>query len=327
MTHPLLIQLRFARSEFQRGLADVQDPEAQQRFGSLNCLSWIVGHLAWQEQRYWLERAQGIILFPELNEKLAYGKPATLPPVEEMWQCWREITHASGPWLESLSPQTILEPLMEGMSSRGTFMLRVIYHYWYHLGEGMAVRQLLGHSNLPDFVGSLDSLAPYCALPGDRIVEEMPLDDFLRKLDEVSARWDALLSRFSPEQMLQPLDIGWPLKDIIAHLTWHEQEMLTLLRTRRLEGSPWWGLPLDQRNQLIYDQYAAEPLPAVLENAGKVSRLLRLEIQALTDEDWLQPERIELMPPDWRLSDLIMENTVLHYLDHIRSLESWLDRQ
>jgi hypothetical protein len=25
----------------------------------MNCISWNVGHLAWQEQRYWLYRAQG----------------------------------------------------------------------------------------------------------------------------------------------------------------------------------------------------------------------------------------------------------------------------
>jgi len=35
------------------------------------------------------------------------------------------------------------------------------YHYWYHLGEAMAARQILGHSQLPDFVGDIDSLASY----------------------------------------------------------------------------------------------------------------------------------------------------------------------
>jgi hypothetical protein len=35
------------------------------------------------------------------------------------------------------------------------------YHYWYHLGEALAVRQMLGHRDLPDFVGDIDSQAPY----------------------------------------------------------------------------------------------------------------------------------------------------------------------
>lgn len=161
MSHPLLNQLRFTRSEFLRGLAEVEDPEAQQRFQRMNCISWMVGHLAWQEQRYWLTGAQDIILIPELNELLAYGRPACTPAAEEMWQAWRRVIQAADPWLDGLTMEKLQTPLAEGYSSVGTFMQRVIYHYWYHLGEGMAVRQMLGHKDLPEYVGDIDSLAPY----------------------------------------------------------------------------------------------------------------------------------------------------------------------
>jgi uncharacterized damage-inducible protein DinB len=50
-------------------------------------------------------------------------------------------------------------------TSNGSLLLRVIYHYWYHIGEIMAIRQQLGHQNLPDFVGTLDDEAPYRAEP------------------------------------------------------------------------------------------------------------------------------------------------------------------
>jgi len=43
----------------------------------------------------------------------------------------------------------------------GSLMQRVLYHYWYHTGENMAIRQLLGHTNLPEFVGNIDDEAPY----------------------------------------------------------------------------------------------------------------------------------------------------------------------
>ncbi|MBI2333868.1 MAG: DinB family protein, partial [Chloroflexi bacterium] len=43
----------------------------------------------------------------------------------------------------------------------GNLIQRTIYHYWYHLGENMAIRQNLGHSNLPQFVGNIDRQAPY----------------------------------------------------------------------------------------------------------------------------------------------------------------------
>jgi len=38
---------------------------------------------------------------------------------------------------------------------------RVICHCWYHTGENMAIRQLLGHGRLPVFVGNIDDKAPY----------------------------------------------------------------------------------------------------------------------------------------------------------------------
>jgi hypothetical protein len=38
---------------------------------------------------------------------------------------------------------------------------RVTYHYWYHTGESQAIRQLLGHKNLPEFVGAIHDQAPY----------------------------------------------------------------------------------------------------------------------------------------------------------------------
>lgn len=45
--------------------------------------------------------------------------------------------------------------------STGSLLLCVIYHYWYHLGEVMAIRQRLGHINMPEFVGDLEIQAPY----------------------------------------------------------------------------------------------------------------------------------------------------------------------
>ena len=59
----------------------------------------------------------------------------------------------------------MLEPVIVDGKPLGTvfgnLLQRVIYHYWYHTGENMAIRQLLGHTNLPEFVGDIDGEAPY----------------------------------------------------------------------------------------------------------------------------------------------------------------------
>ncbi len=163
MVLPLVEQLRFARSEFQRGLEGVTDEEARQRFLPMNCIAWNVGHLAWQEQRYWLYRAQGQILLPDINEQFAYGAPARTPSLDEAWTAWRAITEAADPWLDAVT----IETLQSGVTIKGkqyifgSLLQRTIYHYWYHTGENAAIRQNLGHTGLPDFVGDIDTEAPY----------------------------------------------------------------------------------------------------------------------------------------------------------------------
>src|SRR5438876_12445191 len=74
MIHPLVTQLRFTRSEWLRGLKAVTAEEAARRFGPINPIAWMIGHLAWQEQLYWLERAQGETVVPEVKQ-FGYGKP------------------------------------------------------------------------------------------------------------------------------------------------------------------------------------------------------------------------------------------------------------
>ena len=44
-----------------------------------------MGHLAWHEHRYWLELSQGVVLFPELNQRYAYGAPMFTPALSESW--------------------------------------------------------------------------------------------------------------------------------------------------------------------------------------------------------------------------------------------------
>ncbi|TAK12670.1 MAG: DinB family protein [Anaerolineae bacterium] len=162
MTHPLVIQLRFARSEFARGLDGVTEEEATRRFEPMNCISWMVGHLASQENYYWVRAAQEIKLHPEVVEQTGSGRPATTPSLAGMWTAWRDITVAADTYLDTLTTGHLSQHIeFKGRAlpeSIGTMLYRNIYHYWYHLGEGMAVRQLLGHTDLPEFIGDMSAV-------------------------------------------------------------------------------------------------------------------------------------------------------------------------
>jgi uncharacterized damage-inducible protein DinB len=167
VVHPLVLQLRFTRSEFKRGMEGVSEAAACRRLEPMNCLSWNVGHLAWQEQRYWLQRLQGTTLLPELDTLFCYGCPPATPVLAEMWQAWHAVTAAADPFLDSLTTADLLEDRTFWIgedsftTSPGNLLQRVIYHYWYHNGENQAIRQLLGPQGLQDFVGNIDEEAPF----------------------------------------------------------------------------------------------------------------------------------------------------------------------
>ena len=165
MAHPLVDQLRFTRSEFMRAVKGVSDQDARKRLLPMNCISWNIGHLAWQEQRYFLSFGQGQMLLPDINEEFASGAPASTPALRDVLKAWRTITRAADPWLDSLTSaklqQFVIHQGKPTARMYGNLLQRVIYHYWYHLGENMAIRQKLGHTHLADFVGNIDRQAPY----------------------------------------------------------------------------------------------------------------------------------------------------------------------
>lgn len=167
MTHPLVDQIRFARSEFKRGLDGVTDADGRERVGPANSISWTIGHLAWQEQRYWLQRLHGVTLVPELDQEYCFGCPPSTPPLDRSWQQWEAVVAAVDPHLDELTGDVFLaEAVVDGRSlapNWGSLALRVIYHYWFHLGETQGIRQALGHGNLAQFVGDIDGQAPYRA--------------------------------------------------------------------------------------------------------------------------------------------------------------------
>lgn len=165
MTHPLIDQFRFTRSEWLRGLQHISDEDGARHFGPMNSIGWTVGHLAWHEHRYWLELSQGVVLFPELNQRYAYGAPMFTPALSEMIQLWHTVTQAADPFLDTLTTERLLSGLVPGGEAvgrtLGSGMRRMTYHYWYHMGEIQAIRQMLGHANLAEYVGNIEALAPY----------------------------------------------------------------------------------------------------------------------------------------------------------------------
>ena len=150
---------------------------------------------------------------------------------------------------------------------------------------------------------------------------------FIEQVRQARARWDGLVDHLSDEQMLQPCAGGeWSIKDIQSHITWHDREMVVLVRGRALAGSDLWELPLDQRNQAIFELTRDRPLLEVRAQARQVFAALMQELATLSDEELSTPGKFSDMPEDWLPWEMIASNTYEHYDDHFTALQSWLGR-
>ena len=149
---------------------------------------------------------------------------------------------------------------------------------------------------------------------------------FLDILRAGRAEWDNALADVPRELLEEPGVTGeWSIKDHIAHVTWHEREMVGVLRERALVGSDMWDLPLDERNNLIFEQNRHRSLDEVLNESGLVFRQLLREIEALSEDDLNDPSRFKEMPSDWLPWKLIAENSYEHYPDHTEAVVRWLN--
>jgi hypothetical protein len=165
MAHPRVEQLRFTRGEFRRALKGISDDDARRRLLPINSISWMIGHLTYHEYIYWVKRTQEQHPQTRFVTQFRWGKPASTPPLDEVWSAWHAITQAADAFLDTLTTEMLqTKPLINEKPfshSYGSMLQRLTYHYWYHIGESQAVRQLLGHAQLPQFVGSIEVEAPY----------------------------------------------------------------------------------------------------------------------------------------------------------------------
>ena len=136
-----------------------------------------------------------------------------------------------------------------------------------------------------------------------------------------------VVAGLSHEELTFPGASGdWSVKDVIAHITWHEREMFNVAFERKLAGSDWWDLPLDDRNQKIYELNQNLEIEDVLEDSKSTFEGLIEALQTLSEEDLMDPRYFVNMPHDWVPWELFADNTYLHYEDHLPDLKNWKNK-
>lgn len=158
----------FTLSEFERGVRGVSDSEALIRFTKadgtqMNAISWTIAHIAWHWSTVAAYANQQVP--PSAVRPYTAGPTAdpTPPPLADALTLLADAKAASA-WLTK-ADNSLLSTSREEyaalfcnllpVESVGTALMRVVLHTWYHIGEINAVRQMLGHAEVP-FVGMLN---------------------------------------------------------------------------------------------------------------------------------------------------------------------------
>ena len=159
------------------------------------------------------------------------------------------------------------------------------------------------------------------------MTDNVTKSEFVERVLGARTKWDAAISHITSDDMLEPGFCGdWSLKDVIAHITWYEKEMIQVLEQRVFAGSELWELPTDKRNAVIHEQTGEGTLEERLAEARQVFEHLVELMASLTDKELNDPASFPGMPPEWKPWQVLASNTYEHYEDHLAQAEAFLSR-
>jgi hypothetical protein len=147
----------------------------------------------------------------------------------------------------------------------------------------------------------------------------------LAALEDARAQLDEVLAELDPAALETPGVAGdWSVKDVLAHLTACEVELLTDLglteRGQKPKRTAWDDAAVEAQNQAWYQQYKTRPLERVIADYDGVHRQMLRKVNAL-------PEKTLAAPQPWLkgqpLQDYLREEVVDHERDHLPALRAW----
>jgi len=144
---------------------------------------------------------------------------------------------------------------------------------------------------------------------------------FLQDLQNGRREWYRIwrgIDLFSTSRLRKPGELS--LRDILYHVAWYEHQMVEMIKQRRLVGSPWWNLPLDDRNANIKQEGQSISLLQAWRLEEQAFTELQAQLQTLGDEELEDARFFKEMPADWKPWQVIASNTCEHYVEHFSSI-------
>lgn len=149
----------------------------------------------------------------------------------------------------------------------------------------------------------------------------MTKTEFLLNLQNGRRQWHQIwrgIDLFGTSSPRKPGELS--LRDILFHIAWYEREMVDMMKQRTLDGSPWWSLPVDERNAHIYSEGKTVSLLQAWRLEEQAFTDLLAQLQTLSNEELENARFFKTMPSDWKPWEVIASNTYEHYVEHFSSI-------
>lgn len=155
--------------------------------------------------------------------------------------------------------------------------------------------------------------------------------ELIAALENGREQFHTVIQGLSDEAMLEPGVVGeWSVKDVLAHLTRWEGELVALLfqaQQGREPGTVHFGsASTDEVNAKWYAESKDRPLERVLSDFEGVRRQTIRRVQPLSDRDLTDPKRFPWLDGK-PLSSWIENDSFGHEAEHAVQIRAWRERR
>jgi uncharacterized protein (TIGR03083 family) len=153
--------------------------------------------------------------------------------------------------------------------------------------------------------------------------------ELVRELAAAREEFVAALAGLDEAQLADPgVADGWSAKDLMAHVTAWEAELLKGLAQGRAGKRPAYfsltDADIDARNAQWRKEFKGKALAKVLEDYQTVRGQTLRQVERLTDEDLNDPKKFSWTKGE-SLAQSIQSDTFGHDREHIAEIQKWRD--
>ena len=153
----------------------------------------------------------------------------------------------------------------------------------------------------------------------------MKRDELLAALEAARARLDAALEGLTEAELTRPGTVGdWSIKDLMAHVTAWDVDLLTNLGQAKRGQKPgrtaWDNAAIQAQNVAWYAEFKDRPLDRVVADYDGVHAQLLRRVEGLTDSELEAPAAWLQGRP---LFQYFLDDVVTHEGEHGAELAKW----